>query len=110
MLFSRRVPPDLSENPVARALRERRGAFVDLTVSNPTAVGLSPSDDELREALAAPGSASYRPEPRGLRSAREAIARRYAAGGTDVDPERIFLTASTSEAYAFLFKLLGEPG
>jgi hypothetical protein len=73
-------------------------------------VGLSPSDDELRDALAPPGSASYRPDPRGLRSAREAIARRYADRGTDVDPERIFLTASTSEAYAYLFKLLGEPG
>src|SRR5207249_1664542 len=34
----------------------------------------------------------------------------YARRGLAVDPERVRLTASTSEAYAFLFKLLCEPG
>jgi len=108
--FSRRTPADLSENPITAALRSRAEPFLDLTVSNPTAAGLSPSDEELRDALAAPGSAIYRPDPRGLASAREAVAGYYAARGEDVSPDRIFLTASTSEAYAFLLKLLGDAG
>ena len=110
MQFSRRTPADLSVNPLAAALRSRAEPYVDLTVSNPTATGLSPSDEELRDALAAPGSAIYRPDPRGLASAREAVAGYYTARGADVPPDRVFLTASTSEAYAFLLKLLGDAG
>ena len=34
----------------------------------------------------------------------------YSRRGVAVDPERVFLTASTSEAYGFLFKLLCDPG
>ena len=41
-------------------------------------------------------------------SAREAVARYY--GERDVSPDRILLTASTSEAYGYLFKLLANPG
>jgi aspartate/methionine/tyrosine aminotransferase len=108
--FSRRTPEDLAENSLALALRARTEPFVDLTVSNPTIVGLSPSEDELRDALAPAGSATYRPDPRGLASAREAVAAAYAARGAEIHPDRIFLTASTSEAYAFLFKLLANPG
>jgi aspartate/methionine/tyrosine aminotransferase len=108
--FSLRTPEDLSENPFTVALRARTAPYVDLTVSNPTSAGLSPSEEELRGVLSPAGSATYRPDPRGLASAREAVAGYYAARGADVPPDRIFLTASTSEAYAFLFKLLGDPG
>jgi len=108
--FSRRPPEDLSENPLAAALRGRTEPFVDLTVSNPTIAGLSPSEDELRGAFSLTGSATYRPDPRGLESAREAVAASYAARGAEIRPDRVFLTASTSEAYAFLFKLLADPG
>ena len=38
------------------------------------------------------------------------MAREYAARGVTIDPERIVLTASSSEAYGFLFKLLCDPG
>src|SRR5207253_10060942 len=62
-------------------------------------------------ALADPRALRYQPEPRGLSSAREAVSAYYAdSRGAAVDPERIFLTASTSEAYALLFKLLCDPG
>ena len=47
----------------------------------------------------------YDPDPRGLAYARDLLAERY-----KVDPQRIILTASTSEAYAWLFKLLCNPG
>ncbi len=110
MRFSRRTPENLSENPLTLALRTRTEPYVDLTVSNPTIVGLSPSEEELRDAISPGGASTYRPDPRGLPSAREAIAASYAARGAEIHPDRILLTASTSEAYAFLFKLLADPG
>jgi len=60
--------------------------------------------------MAQPQVLSYEPSPFGLLSAREAIAKQLSAGGVQVDPGRIVLTASTSEAYSFLFKLLCDPG
>ena len=42
--------------------------------------------------------------------ARRAVAADYARRGIGVDAERIVLTASTSEAYSLLFKLLAAPG
>jgi aspartate/methionine/tyrosine aminotransferase len=83
---------------------------LDLTESNPTRCGLSPSGEEIAGALSRSGSQSYAPDPRGLLSAREAVAAYYRAGGGEVDTENLLLTASTSEAYAYLFKLLCDPG
>src|SRR5204863_6348448 len=47
----------------------------------------------------------YEPQPRGLPAAREAVAAYHA-----ISPERVVLTASTSEAYSWLFKLLCDAG
>jgi alanine-synthesizing transaminase len=85
--------------------RRSRGELLDLTETNPTRAGLPYPHDELAEALAKGARASYDPDPRGLRSAREAL-----AGELRCDPEDLLLTASTSEAYSFLFKLLTDPG
>ncbi|MFZ1987235.1 MAG: pyridoxal phosphate-dependent aminotransferase, partial [Desulfatitalea sp.] len=52
----------------------------------------------------------YEPDPRGLPSARRAIADYYRGQGCTMDAERLFLTASTSDAYSLLFKLLADPG
>ena len=52
----------------------------------------------------------YRPEAFGLRAAREAVAADYGRRGVSVEAGRIVLTASTSEAYSLLFKLLCDPG
>jgi aspartate/methionine/tyrosine aminotransferase len=38
------------------------------------------------------------------------VAAEYARAGLQVPPSRVVLTASTSEAYSFLFKLLCDPG
>lgn len=108
-MFSRRTPADFAENAIARALRARTRPYIDLTQTNPTAVGLAPSDREILGALRGPGVSRYQPSPRGMLSAREAVCEEYARKGVAFDPERIFLTASTSEAYAFLFKLLCDP-
>lgn len=110
-MFSSRVPGDREPNRLSRALARARqsGELIDLTVSNPTRVGLSyPAD--LLSGLADPASLAYTPAPFGLRVAREAIARSYARRGLPIEPDRIVLTASTSEAYSLLFKLLCEPG
>jgi alanine-synthesizing transaminase len=110
-VFSNRLGSrSLTENPIARALRSRGRPYDDLTESNPTRVGLSPSLEGLRNVLEGPGLESYVPDPRGLPTAREAISKYYRDRDAKVDPGRIVLTASTSEAYGYLFKLLCDPG
>ena len=92
------------------AARRRSGApLLDLTETNPTRAGLRAPADVLA-ALADPASLAYEPDPQGRRAAREAIAADARRRGTDMDPDRLLLTASTSEAYAFAFKLLCDPG
>ena len=111
--FSRRLAWDRPENALAaleRARRARGREVLDLTVSNPTQVGLADLGPRLREALAATLSGAYEPDPAGLASARAAIAAELAWAGAPVAAERLLLTASSSESYAFLFKLLCDPG
>jgi alanine-synthesizing transaminase len=112
-VFSARLRWDNPENALAALERQKRAAgapLIDLTESNPTRVGLPYPESALREALAPPGVHHYAPAPRGLASARLAVAREYRRAGHDVDAEQIVLTASSSESYAFLFKLLCDPG
>jgi alanine-synthesizing transaminase len=111
-MLSRRLPAERTPNEWARllALRPAGGERCDLTESNPTRVGLGGADAAALAALASPAGASYEPDPRGLLSARTAIARDYAARGLEVRPEHLVLTASTSEAYAHLFRMLADPG
>ena len=110
-VFSTRVPDDRSPTRFARALAAARGArpLLDLTISNPTRAGIS-YPPNLLDALANPASLTYRPEPLGLEDARQAVAETYARRGLPIAWERIVLTASTSEAYSLLFKLLCDPG
>jgi aspartate/methionine/tyrosine aminotransferase len=106
------VRPDLSINTTTRtldALRRRGIDVLDLTVSNPTKVGLDYPVDLLAP-LASPEALSYDPQPMGLWSAREAVAADFARRGLKVPAAHVALTASTSEAYAWLFKLLCDPG
>ena len=90
-----------------RARRDGR-ALIDLTLTNPTRAGIAYPEDLLR-GLSAPEAATYSPEPFGSRSAREAVAADYARRGVAVPWDQIVLTASTSEAYSLLFKLLCAP-
>jgi aspartate/methionine/tyrosine aminotransferase len=88
-------------------LRARGTRILDLTESNPTRVSLPYPHDEIADALGRAARHPYVPDPRGLLSAREAIS---AFHGGSVSPDQIILTASTSEAYAFLLRLLLDPG
>ncbi len=111
-MFSSRVPSDFEPNRLAQAVAARRGAglsIIDLTLSNPTHAGfLYPSD--LLAPLADPRALSYDPAPFGLRTARAAVAMEYARRGVGVDADHIALTASTSDAYSLLFRVLADPG
>ena len=89
--------------------RGRQVAFLDLTETNPTRVGVVYPPD-LLGSLADSTAMAYQPESLGLPGARRAIAADYAEDGFVVEADRIILTASTSEAYALLFKLLANPG
>jgi alanine-synthesizing transaminase len=111
-VFSSRLPHrlDLNALSVATAAPEAAGAvLLDLTETNPTNVGLSYPSDVLA-CLANPDANRYQPSAFGLTSAREAVAADYARKGTAVTSEQVVLTASTSEAYSLLFKLLCDPG
>lgn len=113
MAFSRRASWDLTEGEVHATLSEARSdgrRFIDLTESNPTRVDLRSVGDLAAELGRDRSADRYDPDPRGARGARGAVARYYAERGLDVDPERIVLSASTSEAYAWIFKLLCDPG
>ena len=111
-MFSSRFHWDFRPNRLTAALAElrRSGAQVlDLTESNPTRAGLR-YPPGLLDAFDDPRALVYEPSPVGAPAAREAVSAYYAARGIAVDPGRILLTASTSEAYAYLFKLLADPG
>jgi len=109
-MFSKRTPHRFDLNPLSRALEATpRPGLLNLTVSNPARAGLIPAADIL-PLLSGPDNLHYEPDPHGLPKARHALARHLAGRGHAIDPERIFLTASTSEAYGYLFKLLCDPG
>jgi alanine-synthesizing transaminase len=112
-MFSRRLKWPCPPNRLSRLLDEKRTRatrLFDLTESNPTRAGLSYPAEAIAAALADPGVASYEPSARGLEPARAAIAEDVARRGRPVTRDRVVLTASTSEAYALLFKLLADPG
>ncbi|HJV23185.1 MAG TPA: pyridoxal phosphate-dependent aminotransferase [Holophagaceae bacterium] len=100
--------PSAAPNALARRRAElAAGGFeiLDLTLSNPTRAGFTYPAEAIRSALADPAVITYQPEALGPRRAREAVGAFHG-----VDPETVILSASTSEAYGWLFKLLTEPG
>jgi aspartate/methionine/tyrosine aminotransferase len=112
-LFSKRIHWGMEENDLARALARKRTAgmpVLDLTESNPTKAGLPYPSAEIRKSLDDESLLAYLPDPRGAKPAREAVSRYYRERGAEVPIDDIFLTASTSEAYGFLFKLLCDAG
>ena len=112
-MFSRRLPWPCPPNRLSRLLEERRAQgrrVLDLTESNPTRIGLDYPSAEIASALSRASTASYEPDPRGLSSAREAVSDYYGRRGMIAPSDRIILTASTSEAYSLIFKLLADAG
>ncbi|MGH9619896.1 MAG: pyridoxal phosphate-dependent aminotransferase [Bryobacteraceae bacterium] len=111
--YSHRLTWPVSSNSLTDAIerkRESRVPLLDLTVSNPTEIFADYPHAAIARALAETGDLAYRPHPLGEERARSAIADFYASRGINNSPARLALTASTSEAYALLFKLLCDPG
>lgn len=112
-IFAQRTQWDLTPNRYSDrldALRAQGASVLDLTESNPTRCALDVPSDEISRALAGEQNRLYKPSAQGNLEARRAICRYYKEKGLDVRPERVFLTASTSEAYSYLFRLLADPG
>ncbi|HMK29470.1 MAG TPA: pyridoxal phosphate-dependent aminotransferase [Terriglobales bacterium] len=118
-MFSDRTGWNLQPNRFSRALARQRSSgrrLHDLTASNPTGVGLRYDQTKILRALSSPAALAYDPQPKGLLSAREAVSAYYRSrSGASAelpapDPEQIILTASTSEAYTYVFRLLCNRG
>jgi alanine-synthesizing transaminase len=113
LMFSSRLHWDSPTNRLTAAREKRRQLglpTIDLTETNPTRAGFSYPLDQLTEVLSRSAHLPYEPSPLGLLSAREALARELSTSKSSVSPGDILLTASTSEAYSYLFKLLAAPG
>jgi aspartate/methionine/tyrosine aminotransferase len=111
--FSARTNWDTTETEWSKLLRKRRAVglpIFDLTASNPTRCGFEYDQEAILNRLGNLGALQYDPDPKGLPAARQAVAAYYAEHGATIDPERVILTTSTSEAYSFLFRLLCDPG
>lgn len=113
MNFSRRAEWNLPINGLTQARQSRidRGLpIIDLTDSNPTTARLDYPEDEIGTIYDRAARNTYDPSAAGLLSAREALAATLSTADDPLSPEDLILTASTSEAYSFLFKLLADPG
>ena len=112
-MFSSRTNWPLAPNRLSELLSERRTRglpILDLTESNPTRCGFNFDAEEILAPLRDSHALTYQPDPRGLRIARQAVAQYYTEREVQIDPDQIFLTSSTSEAYSYVFRLLANPG
>ena len=111
-MFSERTNWNLEPNRLSRALAEHRAAgkrLFDLTAWNPTECGFAYEQTEILREFANPAALRYEPNPKGMLIAREAVAAYCADWGKGVSPEDVILTASTSEAYSYVFRTLCNP-
>jgi len=114
-MFSDRTNWKLTRNRFTKALEQVRAAgrqVLDLTISNPTRAGFDYDEAAILAALSSPRAMDYDPQPKGLLEAREAVSGYYGEqhATTELDPERLILTTSTSEGYSYVFRLLCNPG
>ena len=113
MAFSNRTRWMTEPNRLARtlaALRKKGIPFLDLTDSNPTRQGFKYLESGILNPFSDSKNLLYDPDPHGLPRTRKAICDYYKTKGISLEPGQIFLTASTSEAYSFIFRLLADPG
>ncbi|PYU12735.1 MAG: pyridoxal phosphate-dependent aminotransferase [Acidobacteria bacterium] len=112
-MFADRTNWNLDTNRLSQALARHRAIrrpLLDLTASNPTECGFDYDRPAIMRALSDADALDYKPDPKGLETARQAVAAYYAARSNEVSIENILLTTSTSEAYSFVFRMLCNPG
>ncbi|WP_061249666.1 pyridoxal phosphate-dependent aminotransferase [Leptospira alstonii] len=111
--FSSRFSFQEGENEFAEILSEYKKnqiRYFDLTVSNPTQAGFQYPAEAIRHGFGTADLITYHPDPRGNFEARKKIQEYYGSKGLEIDPDDLFLTSSSSEAYSYLFKLFCDPG
>jgi alanine-synthesizing transaminase len=112
-MFASRTNWNLNPNRLAETLERHKsggGRLLDLSASNPTECSFKYDAPAIMRSLCSPASLQYRPDPKGLTSARQAVSDYYAERGERIAIDDLILTASTSEAYSFIFRLLCNPG
>ena len=112
-MFAKRTNWRIRSGALACSLAATRASgqpLVDLSESNPTACSFAYLQPSVLAPLTNPAALRYNPDPRGMIEARQSIAAYYSARGVQADPDHIFITSGTSEAYGFLFRLLLDPG
>jgi alanine-synthesizing transaminase len=110
-MFSRRTDWKLTPNRFTQAQQEAHAGgreVLDLTISNPTRANFDYDRQAILRAFSNPAALDYDPQPKGLPTARQAVAEYYRHRGK-VNPESLVLTTSTSEGYSFVFRLLANP-
>ena len=112
-MFSKRFNYNTEENKLSALLKDKKSAGIsvlDLMESNPTNAGFDFDEAGILNAVSKPESLKYLPHPKGLKTARKAVAQYYKEKNIEINIDNIFLTSGTSEAYSFIFKLLTDPG
>ena len=112
-MFASRTNWNLKPNRLSEALERHKAGgrrLLDLSASNPTECGINYDAPAILQALGNPGSLQYHPDPCGLKSARQSVVDYYAERDEHISVDDLVLTASTSEAYSFIFRLLCNPG
>lgn len=112
LYFSKRTNWLLANNELTSTLENLLNEgkpILDLTESNPGECGFTYLNPALVESLNDSKNLAYKPHPQGLTQAREALVKYYSEKGISIDKNDMFLTASTSEAYSYLFRLLFNP-
>jgi alanine-synthesizing transaminase len=114
LMFSHRTDWKLTPNRFTQAQKELQAAGVDLldlTLSNPTRADLHFENEAILQSLMNPQAMDYDPQPKGLQSARQAVADYYRNQHAEraLDSESIVLTTSTSEGYSYVMRLLCNP-
>jgi aspartate/methionine/tyrosine aminotransferase len=111
-MFSDRTRWNLEENRLSQKLAELRASgqtILDLTRSNPTECGFSYDQERIQNALARPEALRYQPDPRGIKSGRQAVSAYYQQQQLHLPADDLILASGTSEAYSFIFRLLCNP-
>ena len=111
-MFSSRIPIHQVENQLTqlrKQLYDDGVDVIDLAESNPTRVGFDYLPELLKD-FSGPPNLEYTPSAFGVTAARTAVAEYLSRNERQVDPKRVVLTATTSEAYSSLFKLMCNPG
>lgn len=112
-MFSRRTEWRLAPNRFSQEIERARAArrtLLDLSISNPTRAGVFYDGKTIVASLSNPGVLDYDPQAKGSPTAREAVADYYLQRGDKVHPDQLILTASSSEAYSHVFRLLANAG